>query len=77
MAVARNIVRVRADRKHDFNQEDGQLVWHKVIVDNKCFQRITTVVYLDSNFNVLNAEIQGGQYVTPELYAATLANDPK
>lgn len=61
-------VRVRADRKHDFNQEDGQYVWHKVIVDSKCFQRINTVVHLDSQYNIVNADIQGGHYITKAEY---------
>ncbi len=62
------IVRIRADRQHDFNREGDQFVWHKVIVDSKCFRRMPTVVYLDSQYNIVNAEIQGGEYVTQEAY---------
>ena len=61
-------VRVRADRKHDFNQDGGEYTWHKVIVDSKCFQRMSTVVYLDAQLNVVNAEIQGGHYITQAEY---------
>ncbi|MCL4870190.1 MAG: hypothetical protein KJ063_14590 [Anaerolineae bacterium] len=65
-------VRVRADRKHDFNQEGGQYSWHKVIVDSKCFRRMPTVVHLDSQFNVISAEIQGGRYISKAEYEAFL-----
>ncbi len=61
-------VRVRADRKHDLNQDGGQYSWHKVIVDSKCFQRMPTVVTLDSQYNIISTEIEGGRYITKEEY---------
>lgn len=64
------ITRVRADKTHDLLRVDGGYEWHKTIVDNKCFRRIPTVVTLDGGFNVTNAEISGGDYVTEVEYEA-------
>lgn len=61
-------VRVRADKQHDLNREDGGYVWHKTIVDSRCFRPMRTVVYLDSNYNVTNYELSGGRYLTKEAY---------
>lgn len=65
------ITRVRADKQHDLNQGDsGDYEWHKTIVDNKCFRRMETVVYLDRGYNVTHTEITGGVYVTEAEYEA-------
>ncbi|MCA9976654.1 MAG: hypothetical protein KC413_12920 [Anaerolineales bacterium] len=63
------ITRVRADKQHDLNLGDsGGYEWHKTIVDSKCFRRMETIVYLDRNYTVVNAEISGGAYVTEADY---------
>lgn len=66
------VTRLRADKEYDLSREDSGYVWHKTIVDNRCFRPMTTVVILDSNYNVTNAEIAGGQFVTEEDYLASL-----
>ncbi|MCB8923351.1 MAG: hypothetical protein H6662_17320 [Ardenticatenaceae bacterium] len=58
------IVKVRADRQHDLNSTDDGYEWHKTIVDNRCFRRMETVVHFDRSYNVTNAELSGGTYVT-------------
>ena len=66
-------VRVRADKQHDLLHADGGYVWHKTIVDSKCFRRIPVVVQLDRNYQMTSAEIEGGHFVTEEKYNAFLA----
>lgn len=67
------IVRVRADKEYDLQREGGGYVWHKTIVDNRCFRQMPTTVYLDGSYNVASAEIEGGEYVTEAEYNAWLA----
>lgn len=66
-------VRLRADKQYDLINEDGGYVWHKTIVDSRCFQRMPTVVYLNSAYEMVSHEITGGHYITSEEYAALLA----
>lgn len=71
-------VRVRADKQHDLLSESGGYVWHKTIVDSKCFRRMPTVVHLDRSYNVTSADIEGGHYITEAEYEAiqAAANQP-
>ncbi|HID51857.1 MAG TPA: hypothetical protein EYP41_07470, partial [Anaerolineae bacterium] len=66
-------VRVRADKQHDLLSESGGYVWHKTIVDSKCFRRIPVVVYLDRSYQMTSAEIEGGHFITEEAYNAFVA----
>ena len=68
------IVKVRADRQHDLNSTDDGYEWHKTIVDNRCFRRIETVVTFDRNYNITNAELTGGTYVTEAEYETGNSN---
>lgn len=63
-------VRLRADKQYDLNRTDEGFVWHKTIVDSTCFRQIPTVVQLDSDYNVVSTEIEGGHYITQEEYEA-------
>lgn len=63
-------VRIRADKQYDINRTDDGFVWHKTIVDSKCFRQIPTVVHLNRNYEVISAEIEGGHYITKESYEA-------
>lgn len=63
-------VRVRADKQHDLNRENGGFVWHKTIVDSRCFRPIRTVVHFDGSYNVSNYELEGGQFISQEVYEA-------
>jgi uncharacterized Zn finger protein len=62
------IVKLRADKEYDLSRQDDGFVWHKTIVDNRCFRSIPTVVLLDGNYEVVSAEISGGKYVTEEEF---------
>lgn len=64
------IVKVRADKEYDLSRQEDGYIWHKTIVDSRCFRSIPTVVVLDSNYDVVNAEISGGEYVTEEEFNA-------
>lgn len=72
-------VRLRADKQHDLLREDGGFSWHKTIVDSKCFRRIPTIVTLNGKYEMVSADIQGGQFITEEEYDAWLVekNKPK
>ena len=69
------VVRLRANKQHDLLREAGGYAWHKTIVDSKCFRPMRTVVQLDSGFNVTDAEIEGGHYISEEEYNEALAGD--
>lgn len=64
------IVRVRANKQSDLSRDNGGFVWHKTIVDNRCFRRMQTVVHFDGRYNVTSAELTGGTYVTEAEYEA-------
>jgi hypothetical protein len=64
---------LRADKEYDLIPQDGGYVWHKTIVDNRCFRPMPTVVSLDGSFQVTAADISGGRYVTREEYEAWYA----
>jgi hypothetical protein len=68
-------VRVRADKQHDLNHHNGGYVWHKTIVDSRCFRPIRTVVYLDGNYQMVDHEIEGGRYISREEFEAGQAAD--
>jgi hypothetical protein len=61
-------VRLRVDRQHDLNLTDEGYVWHKTIVDSKCFRPMPTVVHFDGNYNMTHFEIEGGHYIGKEEY---------
>ena len=63
-------VKVRADRQHDLNRTDNGFVWHKTIVDSKCFQRMQAVVHLDGSYQVTSQELSNGRFLTKEEYDA-------
>ena len=63
-----SLVRVRADKQYDLEQVDGGYVWHKTIVDSKCFQRMQAVVHLDGSYRVTNQELSNGRFLTKEEY---------
>lgn len=69
-------LRVRVDKKYDLNRENGGYVWHKTLMDSKCFRQMPTVVRFDSNYDVVEAEIEGARYLSEAEYqAATQAED--
>jgi len=71
------ITRLRADKEYDLIREGSEFVWHKTVVDSRCFRPMPTVVTLDSAFQMVNAEISGGAYVSEEEYNAWLESKRK
>lgn len=64
-------LRLRIDRQYDLNRlDEGGYVWHKTLVDRKCYRPMPTVVTFDSNYRILSAEIEGGHYISREAYEA-------
>jgi len=70
-----SVVAVRADRLNDLNREEGPgaLILRKDVMDNKCFQLMTAEIWLDEAYNVVTAEISGGELVSREDYEAAQA----
>ena len=66
-------VLLRADKQHDLLNVGNGFVWHKTIVDNRCFRPMPTVVYLNSAYEMVTHEITGGRYITQDEYEALLA----
>jgi hypothetical protein len=67
------VVRLRADKQYDLINEGDGYVWHKTIVDNRCFRPIPTVVRLNAVYEVVDHEISGGRYVSRKEYEAYVA----
>ncbi|HMT21307.1 MAG TPA: hypothetical protein PKE20_08700 [Promineifilum sp.] len=67
------VVRLRADKQYDLINEAGGYVWHKTIVDNRCFRPMPTVVHLNTAYEMTSQEITGGRYITREAYEEALA----
>ena len=63
-----SLVRVRADKQYDLQQADGGYVWHKTLVDSKCFQRMQAVVHLDGRYQVTSQELSNGRFITKADY---------
>jgi DNA-directed RNA polymerase subunit RPC12/RpoP len=61
-------VKLRADKQHDLNQREGGFVWHKTVVDPRCFKHIPVVVTMDQNYQVINLEIEGGRFISEDEY---------
>lgn len=66
-------VKLRADKQYDLVNEGDGFVWHKTVVDNRCFRPMPTVVYFNSNYEITAHEITGGRYISEEEYNAFLA----
>ena len=65
-------VRLRADKQYDLINDDGGFIWHKTIVDNRCFRPMPTVVHLNGSYQMVSHEITGGHYIDQEEYEALL-----
>lgn len=64
-------LRIRIDRQYDLNRlDDGGYIWHKTLVDGKCYRPMPTVVTFDQNYQVVTSEIEGGHYISREAYEA-------
>lgn len=61
-------VRLRADKEHDLMREDNGFTWHKTIVDSRCFRPMPTIVVLNNKYEISDAEISGGQYISEAEY---------
>jgi hypothetical protein len=61
-------VRLFIHREHELNRTEGGYIWHKTIIDSKCFQPITTVVNFDNSYNISQSEIDGGHYISQEEF---------
>jgi len=70
-----SIVRVRAHKRNDLNRVEeegfpGVFELHKDVMDNKCFQLMHADIYFDASYQIVSADVQGGQLVSQEEYEA-------
>ena len=67
-----DVVRIRVDRRNDLNREagPGTFLLRKEVMDNKCFQLMGVVIWLDSSYNVVTADVSGGELISEEEYHA-------
>ena len=71
-------VRVRVDRRNDLNSDEegpGYYVVRKDVMDSKCFQMMRAEIWMDTLYNVVQADVRGGEMITEEEYKA--AQTPK
>lgn len=68
-----SVVRLRINKEWDLNRSANGFVWHKTIVDSRCFRQMPTVVHFDKNYQVVQADIQGGGIISQSDYEAATA----
>ena len=62
--------------KYGDKDSDDTYFCRKVIMGSgKCFQRIEVEITFDKNRNLINREIQGGQFISDEEYTAGLPSE--
>jgi hypothetical protein len=66
------VTRLRADKEYDLVREGNGFVWHKTIVDNRCFRPMPAIVHLNGQYDVISEEISGGSFVSEQVYNAFL-----
>ena len=73
-------IQIRADRRYDLASEwrnPGEpgpaYTMHKDIVGDRCFQRISIDIGFDARFRIVEQQIEGGEFLTAEAYAAAVA----
>lgn len=67
-----SISRLRADKEYDLIREGDGFVWHKTIVDSRCFRQLPAVVTLDRAYQIVSTDITGGEFVTEADYNSWL-----
>ena len=70
-------LRVRVDKQYDLNRTGQGYRWRKSLVDSKCFLPMETVVTFDRSYEVVEAEIEGGRYVSQSEYEALAVAEKK
>lgn len=68
-------VRIRADKRHDLQRDydTGEFVLNKEIMDGTCFNLIYATVRFSPSYQIVDQEIQGGEFITWEEYQALAA----
>ncbi len=63
-------VRVRGDKRHDLQRDydRGGYTLNKDVLDSQCYNLFHFTVRLDENYNVVEREIEGGEFITAEEY---------
>ena len=63
-------VRIRVNKYHDLQRDEdgGGFVLHKEIMDGTCFRLMYATVHFDYNHNIIEQEVEGGEFITWETY---------
>ncbi len=72
-------VKIRADRRHDLQRDfdSGGYVLHKEVMDGTCYQLFYFEVRFDARYNVVEREIEGGEFITEEAYRSLTQPETK
>jgi hypothetical protein len=70
-------VRVRVNRYHDLQRDydTGEMVLRKEIMDDKCFRLMDAMVRFDARYQVIDREIEGGEFISEEAYRDLTRSD--
>ncbi len=65
-------VRIRADKEHDLQQDyDGDgFIYRKEVMDSRCYKLFHFTLTFDGAYNIIEREIEGGEFITEEEYQA-------
>jgi len=71
------VIPVRVDKRNDLNRQEGGpgplLLRKEVMGSGRCFELIRAEIWLDANYTVVQADVDGGRLVSQEEYEAYVA----
>ncbi len=71
------VIPVRVDKRNDLNREEGGpgplLLRKEVMGSGRCFELIRAEIWFDANYDVAQANVDGGALVSKEAYDAYMA----
>ena len=73
------VVRMRVDRHNDISLADDMKTYYlrKLVRGQKCFNTVEVELFFDSNRNLADNKIQGGELLKREDYEAWVASQEK
>ena len=73
-----SVVRVRADRRNDFNRFDAgvgptTLLLRKDVMDDKCYQLMRAEIWVDGSYAPVSTTVSGGKLISEQEYLETVS----
>ena len=68
----KEVIKTRIDLRNDLSQaDDGGYIVNKTLVGNQlCFERITVALHFSRNRQLVDQQIERGEFITAETYEA-------